>query len=596
MFFTLRASDSNLGEEEDPNNPQMARKKALDEYSVGTELSVEPPPPPPPPEDNAAAVTDKKKGKNGHAKAAKANGEDYDDDDVAEVVFAVKKKKGKSKKSGDGGSVFTALANDAINDEDNDGGEVVDGGRDEDDDVSLVAFSGQKKSSKKKSRSIVAKVSDEIGFGTEIVDVVVETEQPSFGISNTVADNNVSKSEEVTAISKNKKKKNKRVITAQEEEDLDKILAELVEGPPIAKPDAPPPQDDKVQPHHIVCPAAAASGEKETVESAAAANKKKKKKKREKEKKVAAAAAGNAPENEIKEVKAESIESKKNESFTKAAEKKVPKHVREMQEALARRKEAEERKKREEEERLMKEEDERRRQEELERQAEEARRQRKEKEKEKLRRRKQEGKLLTGKQKEEARRLEMMRKQFLNSKGDVSLPIGESGALAKRPIYQRKKPKPTHYHQSGAAVVEKVEEEETDQVEEKVELPEAVEDNGVEEDDVEDEWDAKSWDDVILNAKGAFADDEADSGPEPAVEKEITVVTAHNAGKIRIIETSLMIENNKLFSCFPFSNYHNKNLWTYFDIWEQKRSETVRALYFGSSTKFWNVVFCQQVN
>lgn len=30
--------------------------------------------------------------------------------------------------------------------------------------------------------------------------------------------------------------------------------------------------------------------------------------------------------------------------------------------------------------------------------------------------------------------------------------------------------------------------------EDKVELPEAVEDDGVEEDDVEDEWDAKSWD------------------------------------------------------------------------------------------------------
>ncbi|KAJ1388440.1 Translation protein, beta-barrel domain superfamily [Sesbania bispinosa] len=268
-------------------------------------------------------------------------------------------------------------------------------------------------------------------------------------------------------------------------------------------------------------------------------------------------------ENETVEVKAETIESKKNESKTKAADKKVPKHVREMQEALARRKEAEERKKREEEEKLRKEEEERRRQEELERQAEEARRRKKEREKEKLQKKKQEGKLLTGKQKEEARRLEAMRRQILNNTGGVTLPTGDTGAPAKKPIYQTKKLKPNNRNQNGAPAVQtaetievketttdvsseetkKVEEVETMHMEDKVKPPEAVEEDGVEEDDDEDEWDAKSWDDVNLNAKGAFADEEADSEPEPIVKKEIkSTVPANNAGATNKIVSNPVAE------------------------------------------------------
>ncbi|XP_061341998.1 eukaryotic translation initiation factor 5B [Gastrolobium bilobum] len=479
--------------------------------------------------------------------------EDEDDEDMGSSTFSGKKKKSSksSKKAINTPSTTLADEDDVSVTESARGGDD----KNEDDD-SLFAFSGKKKSSKKKSSSNTAKVSDEIGLGNESVEVV-EPEQPSVGISNTVADKvNVNKSEEVTETSKNKKKnKKKSGRTAQEEEDLDKILAELGEAPPMAKPAAPPLQDDKVQPTPEVGSAADASGEKEgeeeSVESAAA-KKKKKKKEKEKEKKAAAAAAatGSVPENETEEIKTETIESKKNESKTKAADKKVPKHVREMQEALARRKEAEERKKKEEEERLRKEEEERRRQEELERQAEEARRRKKEREKEKLQKKKQEGKLLTGKQKEEARRLEAMRRQILNSTGGVTLP-GDSNAPAKKPIYQTKKPKPTHRNQNGAAAVqttesveakeattdvvpeepEKVEEVESVQVEDKVEPPEVVEEDGVEEDDVEDEWDAKSWDDVNLNAKGAFADEEADSEPEPIVRKEIkNAVASHNAG------------------------------------------------------------------
>lgn len=77
----------------------------------------------------------------------------------------------------------------------------------------------------------------------------------------------------------------------------------------------------------------------------------------------------NHEETEIKRT-----EPKTNQVKGKAAEKKVPKHVREMQEALARRNEQEDRRRREEEERQRREEEERLRLEELERQREDARR------------------------------------------------------------------------------------------------------------------------------------------------------------------------------------------------------------------------------
>ncbi|KAI9098362.1 hypothetical protein K1719_024987 [Acacia pycnantha] len=523
------------------------------------------------------------------------------EEDVPPITFSGKKKKS-SKSSKKAVNSFSA----AFAEEDVDDDSVLESTRADEDnaegeDVSIVAFSGKKKSSKKK-KTATSKISDDFESVNESQDAV-EPEQPSVMDNNkgnkseevietsknkkkknnksgrtaqeeedldkllaelgevppvkpaspSAEDDKVQATSEVaapavvekegegetmeSAAAKKKKKNKKSGRTAQEEEDLDKLLAELGEGPPV-KPAAPPAEDDKVQ--------AAASavvekeGEEETMESAAAKKKKKKKEKEKEKKAAAAAAAASAPE---EEVKPEASESKKNDSKTKAADKKVPKHVREMQEALARRKETEERKKREEEERLRKEEEERRRQEELERQAEEARRRKKEREKEKLLKKKQEGKLLTGKQKEEARRLEAMRKQFLAGTGGVTLPPGDSGAPAKRPIYQTKKSKQTHHHQNGTAPVkaaedveakenletppdaeslepEKVEVVESVQVEDKGKPSEDVEEDEVEEED-EEEWDAKSWDDVNLNGKSAFADEEADSEPETVVKKEI---------------------------------------------------------------------------
>ncbi|KAH6768318.1 eukaryotic translation initiation factor 2 family protein [Perilla frutescens var. frutescens] len=248
----------------------------------------------------------------------------------------------------------------------------------------------------------------------------------------------------------------------------------------------------------------------------------------------------------------EKPEENKSEINSKVSGKKVPKHVREMQERLAKVREAEERKKREEEERLRKEEEERLKQEELERLAEEKKRLKKEREKEKILKKKLEGKLLTGKQKEEARRLDAMRKQILaNAKLDLS--SGEpSGAPAKRPLYQKKKSKAQN-QSNGAAVSENmqstdskeiqqnfvleldsvepenVEEVESSSAQDKAEVTDAVEDNGVdeeeeeEEEDDDEEWDAKSWDDADLKlpGKSVFADEEVDSEPETLPKKDI---------------------------------------------------------------------------
>ncbi|XP_022158541.1 eukaryotic translation initiation factor 5B-like [Momordica charantia] len=475
-----------------------------------------------------------------------------EDEDIASISFSGKKKKS-SKASKKSGNLFSA----AFPDEENDGDASISepnklnvDGVDEDD-ATVIAFSGKKKSSKKKGSGMVTALSDESVLGNEVRDVV-GSEILNTASSNIDSDlSKANKMEGVAETSKNKKKKKKSGRTAQEEDDLDKILAELGEGPPTSKPADPPlpSQEDKVEnPPELVAPPDASAekeAEEESTESAAA-RKKKKKKEKEKEKKAAAAAAAAAADEKIEEVNTEIIEPKKGAAKSKVPEKKVPKHVREMQEAMARRKEEEERRKREEEERLRKEEEERRRQEELERQAEEAKRRKKEREKEKLLRKKQEGKLLTGKQKEEQRRLEAMRNQILANAGGLPLATSDPSAPAKRPKYQSKKTKPAHHQTNGSAqtkVVEHMEEktqekdvvetellesekiedvEELMPVEEKSDVVEATEDNEVQEDEDEDEWDAKSWDDAVvdLSLKSSFADEELESEPENGMKKD----------------------------------------------------------------------------
>ncbi|CAI0457356.1 unnamed protein product [Linum tenue] len=486
--------------------------------------------------------------KNNEDNSEVAGGKDSEEEDESVVNFTGKKKKKPSLKgSKGGGSVFSASAFDAIDDGEEDG-EVVNKDDDLEDEALIVEFTGKKKSSKgsKKSGNVFSAAAS--------FDILGKKKSSKKKGTNTKSEEkeDVKAVEEVADTSKNKKKKKKSGRTAQEEDDLDKILAELGEGPSAPKPSAPPPVEEKVQ---VQSEAVAETGGKEEKdgeeekEESAAAKKKKKKKEKEKEKKAAAAAASavsEVKEEKIAEVKGVTSESKKGDAKGKAADKKLPKHVREMQEALARRKELEEKKAREEEEKRRKEEEERLRLEELERQAEEAKRRKKEREKEKLLKKKQEGKLLTGKQKEQQRRLEAMRNQILANNANLGLAAGDKEAApAKRPIYKTKKTKPAQKHENGAASVnpeedseikvkeeveqvlldagsveEKVEDVETEKMEEKVEVAEGTKENGVEEEDDDDEeWDAKSWDDISLNVKGAFDDEEVDPEPEPTVKK-----------------------------------------------------------------------------
>ncbi|KAL3845861.1 hypothetical protein ACJIZ3_003264 [Penstemon smallii] len=484
-----------------------------------------------------------------------------EDEDLAEITFAGKKKKSsKGSKKASGNSFSAAALHEEFDDS------VEGGGDDQDEDVSALQFSGKKKSSKKKSNSAL-----ENGNGSASSEVI-HSDQPSLDV--------ISKkmTEDVTeTTSKNKKKKKKGGKTGQDEDDLDKILAELGGAPSVSKPTpitaiapvAPPPGEKELNQAELEEAAGDKEAEEEGPVESVASKKKKKKKEKEKEKKVAAAAP--APE----EVKTD--------TKNKVPDKKVPKHVREMQERLAKLKEAEERKKREEEEKLRKEEEERLRQEELERQAEEKKRLKKEREKEKLLKKKQEGKLLTGKQKEEARRLEAMRKQILANAGGLQLPAGESaGAPVKRPLYQKKKSKP-QAQSNGAALADVVDSTDSQEVQqerlsevEAVNIDEAEslsakdksevtdifeedgiedeQDEGEEEDDDDEEWDAKSWDDADLKlpGKSAFSDEEVDSEPEPLVKKELrNARTATQEDELPSVATKPVDLGEKVVSNMP---------------------------------------------
>ncbi|KAL3819939.1 hypothetical protein ACJIZ3_005844 [Penstemon smallii] len=443
-----------------------------------------------------------------------------EDEDLAEITFAGKKKAS--------GNSFNAAFLHEKNDEDTSVSKLLDdlvggGSEDQEEDASALKFSGKEKSSKKKSNNAL-----ENGNASASSEVI-KSDQPSVDVISKKTTEYVAETS-----SKNKKKKKKGGKTGQDEDDLDKILAELGGAPPVSKPisttaaaaGAPPPGENAHNQSELEEAACDKEHEEGPAESLAS-KKKKKKKEKEREKKVTASPA---PEEMTSDFK------------NKVPDKKVPKHVREMQERLAKLKEAEQRKKRDEEEKLMKEEEERLRQEELERQAEEKKRLKKEREKEKLLKKKQEGKLLTGRQKEEARRLEAMRKQILANAGSLQLPTGESaGAPVKRPLYQKKKSKPQAQFNGAAPAdvdestdskevqqerlseveAENIEEAESLSTKDKSEVTDGIEDEQDDEgDDDDEEWEAKSWDDADLKlpSKSAFSEEEVDSEPEKLVE------------------------------------------------------------------------------
>ncbi|KAF3492738.1 hypothetical protein DY000_02055251 [Brassica cretica] len=295
------------------------------------------------------------------------------------------------------------------------------------------------------------------------------------------------KSDDVGETSRSKKKKkNKSGKTPHKEEDLDKILAELGITPVSpAQPELVPPAEDGSK-----------DGEEETVVSVSA---KKRKKKKDKDNKVSAS----------------SVEAKDGPS---QPHKKVPKHILEMQEMVARRKEAEEMKKKEEEEKLRKEEEERRIQEERERGAEEIKQKRKIREKEKMLKKKQEGGILTEKQKRD----KAYKNKMLSDAG-MLLASDKNTDSSKRPVYGNKR-KPARAKENDSASV--LTKEKHAHV-----VPSPEPDKKEEAGDEEDDWEAKSDDSV--NIMGDY-DDDGEDAPWLVIKKEIedTASKAHYSGPV----------------------------------------------------------------
>ncbi|GAA0163807.1 translation initiation factor [Lithospermum erythrorhizon] len=443
-----------------------------------------------------------------------------DEEDEPVIEFLGKKKKSKSRKN-TGKAVF-----DHENDDQGLMGKFSpsEEASYSDDDPGITHFDKKKSSTKKSSISFNALESG-----------IAESASTSMTTSGKEADDSMNESpSNKNAVETSKTKKKKSLKSVQEIDEVDKILAELGLGPAEARaaPSNTAAAEEKLQIESEGGLGDEKEAEKDGPAESAAAKKKKKKKEKEKEKKVAAAALE------------EKHDELKIESNVKVENKKVPKHVREMQVRLAKLKETEEKKRREEEERLRKIEEEHRRQEELERLAEEKKRLKKEREKQKLLKKKQEGKLLTGKQKEDARKLEAMRKQILANAGGFPFSADDAGvgAVKKKPIYQTKKSKP-QTQVNGAASAEHVEtpdsldtphetvseidtkevERAEDELKEVKALISSVSENGLDEEDEDEDWDGKSWDeaDLKLLGKTSFIDEEVDSEPEPLMKREV---------------------------------------------------------------------------
>ncbi|CAL5386468.1 unnamed protein product [Camellia sinensis] len=262
------------------------KRKALviddDEYSVGTELSEEQPVL----DEKVVPIGGKKKSKKGISKKdlGEKNIEEEDDDALA-VQFAGKKKS--NSKINRNNNFFSASSFGLLGEEDEDESDDEKSGvtRDEEDGVGsdedgveehiisdndeepVIAFSGKKKPSKsnQKSSANVFMESSLDGFvnGDETKDeeddiaaitfsgkkkkslkslkkssayvFVDEENEDGTSVSRSAGDaaNDICNKqviEDLAETSKNKKKKKKSTRTAQEEDDLDKILAELGEG------------------------------------------------------------------------------------------------------------------------------------------------------------------------------------------------------------------------------------------------------------------------------------------------------------------------------------------------------------------------------
>ena len=251
---------------------------------------------------------------------------------------------------------------------------------------------------------------------------------------------------------KKMKKKAAKIAKADDDDDIDALLAEI-DGPGAkAVPhsedargsgDAADTSKDKSPAATAATTSGAVTGESEDgaadgdadaddaadvsiegKELTANQKKKLKKKQKEKEAKLKAAAEGSG------------------DTITKKGEKKESAAVRRMREALEARNAAEEAARLAEEERIREEEERIRQEEEAEKRAIELREKKKEEKKARREQMRKEGRLLTAKQKEEQRRLEAMREQLLASGAippDASGGDGDGTEVKKKVVYGKKK-------------------------------------------------------------------------------------------------------------------------------------------------------------
>ncbi|GIL53237.1 hypothetical protein Vafri_8897 [Volvox africanus] len=248
-----------------------------------------------------------------------------------------------------------------------------------------------------------------------------------------------------------KKKKGKGGKVEKEEEDIDALLA-MIDGP---KQQQPAKQTEAAEPAPVAAepappaPEAAEGGEgaeggdeeggEEGGKELSAAQKKKLKKKQKEKEKKAAAAEGGAP---AAEGAAEAVEEEtaggKGKKGKPVKESAIAKKLREQLEA---RKKAEEEAARLEAERRAREEEELRRIEEEERIKEEERQRKKEAQRLKREQLKREGKLLTGKAKEEAERRAAMAAQLLAKAAEKGIDLSQptEAERKKKVVYGVKK-------------------------------------------------------------------------------------------------------------------------------------------------------------
>lgn len=303
----------------------------------------------------------------------------------------------------------------------------------------------------------------------------------------------------------------KKRTVFEEEDDIDKILAEFSK----MEVSATPPLEEKVEVRPQPSPK----------EESARTNRNRSRKRKEKQKQKKAAAAAEKQEMETEAEEPQKI--------------KAPnRRLKLIRAEIDRRNNAIQKRLREKEEQQKRQEEERKRQEELDRQAEEAKLRKKEKEKEKKQK---------AKQREQQWQLESRRNQLQANPVKQYAEVEESVKANKKHLEQQKK----------VAKVDSVEtvtvgRGEFFTVENNLEIADASKEIGPEEEeeDTNEEWDAKTMDDFTFTFNDTFDDEEVDS---VQVKKKIksSVLSPNDAGETYCFVFSFWVA----IDAFPLASF-----------------------------------------